>query len=107
MVKAGGTSRLMHLYGALILLVTVSAACGLDCYSCAGKSCVTKITCPAALDRCATVTAGDAVTKSCMSSALCSDAIKCCSMNLCNGATPTGSSVLLLLASSAIISLFL
>ncbi|XP_056275968.1 lymphocyte antigen 6G-like [Pseudoliparis swirei] len=98
---------MMHLYGALILFVTVSAACGLSCYNCIGKGCTDKITCPSGFDRCATVTVKDFVTKSCMISNLCVDLIKCCSTDLCNSAIPTGSSVLLLLASSAIITVFL
>ncbi|KAK9522971.1 hypothetical protein VZT92_019404 [Zoarces viviparus] len=97
----------MHFYGALILLVTVSAACGLECYSCEGKTCSEKLTCPVVLDRCATIDVNGVITKGCMTSASCVDPIKCCTKDLCNSATPTGSSILLLLASSAIITLFL
>ncbi|KAK9522968.1 hypothetical protein VZT92_019402 [Zoarces viviparus] len=98
---------MMHFYGALILLVTVSAACGLECYSCAGKTCSEKLTCPAVLDRCSTIDVNGAIVKSCSSSVECVDTMKCCNTDLCNSATPTGSSILLLLASSAIITLFL
>ncbi|XP_056273989.1 lymphocyte antigen 6D [Pseudoliparis swirei] len=97
----------MHLYGALILFVTVSAACGLSCYVCAGKTCTLKRTCPTGYDRCSTFTVKDVVTKTCMNSKTCVKPMKCCSTDLCNSAIPTGSSVLLLLASSAIITVFL
>ncbi|XP_034398568.1 lymphocyte antigen 6G-like [Cyclopterus lumpus] len=98
---------MMHLYGALILFVTLSAACGLSCYSCIGQTCNDQITCPAGFDRCSTLLVNDIMTKSCMNNKLCVDPIQCCTSNLCNSAMPTGSSVLLLLASSAIITLFL
>ncbi|XP_054466564.1 lymphocyte antigen 6C2-like [Anoplopoma fimbria] len=98
---------MMHFYGALILLVTVSAACGLRCYSCVGEHCTDTMTCPTNFDRCASVNVNGLFTKSCMSSIVCIDPIKCCSTDLCNSAIPTGPSVLLLLVSSAIISLFL
>ncbi|XP_074495486.1 lymphocyte antigen 6B-like isoform X3 [Sebastes fasciatus] len=100
----------MQFYGALILLMTLSAACALRCYSCTGATCTDKITCPInpliLLDRCATVEA-NGVNKTCMNSNLCHDPVKCCSTDLCNSAVPTGSSVLLLLVSSAIITVFL
>ncbi|KAK9522961.1 hypothetical protein VZT92_019396 [Zoarces viviparus] len=98
---------MMHFYGALILLVTVSAACGLECYSCEGKTCSEKLTCPVGIDRCSTIDVNGAIVKSCSSSVECVDTMKCCNTDLCNSATPTGSSILLLLASSAIITLFL
>lgn len=49
----------------------------------------------------------DMVTKGCQTSIACVGAVKCCEGNLCNSAKPTGSSVILLFASSAIITLFL
>nr|XP_040052145.1 lymphocyte antigen 6C2-like [Gasterosteus aculeatus aculeatus] len=115
----------MHFYGALILFVTVSAACGLTCYQCQGKGCTDTVTCPASsgLDRCTSIEVNGVVTKSCMKSADCVAAIPtpCCSTDLCNGATPAASSstdlftgatpaassILLLMASSAIVTLFL
>ncbi|XP_077943265.1 uncharacterized protein LOC120831081 isoform X1 [Gasterosteus aculeatus] len=99
----------MHFYGALILFVTVSAACGLTCYQCEGKGCTDTFTCPASsgLDRCSSIEVNGLVTKSCMNSALCVAPITCCSTDLCNGATPAASSILLLMASSAIVTLFL
>nr|XP_040025041.1 lymphocyte antigen 6G-like [Gasterosteus aculeatus aculeatus] len=99
----------MHFYGALILFVTVSAACGLTCYSCEGKGCTNTTTCPSGLDHCNIKEVNGVVTKSCMNSALCVAPIPtpCCSTDLCNGATPAASSILLLMASSAIVTLFL
>nr|XP_040025043.1 ly-6/neurotoxin-like protein 1 [Gasterosteus aculeatus aculeatus] len=97
----------MHFYGALILFVTVSAACGLTCYQCVGKGCTNKVACPSGLDRCSSIEENGVVTKSCTSSALCVALTTCCSTDLCNGATPAASSILLLMASSAIVTLFL
>ncbi|XP_037633072.1 lymphocyte antigen 6C2-like [Sebastes umbrosus] len=101
----------MQFYGALILLMTLSAACALKCYQCTGATCTEKVTCLtvtlAPLDRCASSEDDGVITKSCMSSNLCVGPIKCCSTDLCNSAVPTGSSVLLLLVSSAIITVFL
>ncbi|XP_037633076.1 lymphocyte antigen 6G-like [Sebastes umbrosus] len=101
----------MQFYGALILLMTLSAACALKCYSCKGETCTGNVTCPinsvSPLDRCASFEDDGVITKSCMNSNACVDHIKCCSTDLCNSAVPTGSSVLLLLVSSAIITVFL
>ncbi|XP_073322870.1 uncharacterized protein [Pagrus major] len=101
----------MKLYGVLVLLVTLSAAYGLQCYVCANvkpSACTQKLTCLAGTDRCASVAeSGGLVSKSCVSSAVCREGAKCCDKDLCNGAIPTGSSVLLLLVSSAITSVFL
>ncbi|KAM6944618.1 long neurotoxin LNTX-2 homolog [Lycodopsis pacificus] len=98
---------MMHFYGALILFVTVSAACGLKCYKCEGKTCTANLTCPDDKDHCFTKEVNDVITKGCARNVSCVEPVKCCSTDLCNSATPTGSSVLLLLASSAIITLFL
>ncbi|XP_040052153.2 uncharacterized protein LOC120831081 isoform X2 [Gasterosteus aculeatus] len=97
----------MHFYGALILFVTVSAACGLTCYQCVGKDCTNTTTCPSGLDYCSITGDDGVVTKSCMSIADCFAPKPCCSTDLCNGATPAASSILLLMASSAIVTLFL
>ncbi|TNN57307.1 hypothetical protein EYF80_032496 [Liparis tanakae] len=88
---------MMHLYGALILFVTVSA----------GKTCTQRSPCPSGYDRCATITGKDMVSKTCKNRESCTKAMKCCSTDLCNSAMPTGSSVLLLLAASGIITVFL
>ncbi|XP_038550371.1 lymphocyte antigen 6G-like [Micropterus salmoides] len=99
----------MQLYGALVLLVTLSAACGLRCYTCTSTSagsCTQTSTCPDILNRCFSLNVG-VVTKGCQNSVLCVGPIKCCEGDLCNSAMPTASSVLLLLVSSAITTLFL
>lgn len=49
----------------------------------------------------------DVVTKGCQTSIACGDAVDCCEGDLCNNAVPTGPSVILLLVSSAIITVFL
>ncbi|XP_049435269.1 lymphocyte antigen 6D-like [Epinephelus fuscoguttatus] len=118
---------MMQWFGALILFVTLSAAFGLRCHSCSGKSCTGPIDCPPNFDRCATAEVNGQVVKSCMTKSNCVNPIKCCEGDLCNGSPagptpkppgptskptgssniPTGSSVLLLLASSGIITLFL
>ncbi|XP_078107209.1 lymphocyte antigen 6C2-like [Sander vitreus] len=97
----------MQFYGALILFMTLSAACGLTCYQCQGKTCTDKVTCHPGLDRCSSIDLNGVITKSCMATIGCISPIKCCEGDLCNSAVPTGSSVLLLLVSSAIITLFL
>uniref|UniRef100_A0A4W6C3H1 UPAR/Ly6 domain-containing protein n=1 Tax=Lates calcarifer TaxID=8187 RepID=A0A4W6C3H1_LATCA len=47
------------------------------------------------------------ISKGCQTSVACVGAMDCCEGDLCNSAIPTGSSVILLLVSSAIITLFL
>ena len=47
------------------------------------------------------------ITKGCQISNLCVSPMSCCEGDLCNNAIPTGPSVILLLVSSAIITLFL
>uniref|UniRef100_A0AAQ4RP41 UPAR/Ly6 domain-containing protein n=1 Tax=Gasterosteus aculeatus aculeatus TaxID=481459 RepID=A0AAQ4RP41_GASAC len=91
------------------LLCLSCTACGLTCYSCEGKGCTNTTTCPSGLDHCNIKEVNGVVTKSCMNSALCVAPIPtpCCSTDLCNGATPAASSILLLMASSAIVTLFL
>ncbi|XP_070821101.1 CD59B glycoprotein-like [Chaetodon trifascialis] len=100
----------MQLYGVLVLMGILSAAYGLRCYTCTTTNyneCTSIVTCPPELDRCAHAEERGTIVKACFASAACRDPIKCCEGDLCNGAIPTGSSVLLLLVSSAIITLFL
>ncbi|CAI5649843.1 unnamed protein product [Oreochromis niloticus] len=100
----------MKLLGALILVLSLSAACGLQCYVCAlsdPHSCTDVYTCPAGTDRCVSTTISGTVTKSCIKSVLCISPMSCCEGNLCNSAIPTGPSAMLLLVSSAIITVFL
>ncbi|KAI3372705.1 hypothetical protein L3Q82_023168, partial [Scortum barcoo] len=86
-------------------------ALGLRCYSCENsqtRSCPDPVTCSASEDRCATVKLNNLYNKGCLSNALCGvQGADCCKGDLCNGAIPTGSSVLLLLVSSAIMTVFL
>ncbi|XP_076587222.1 lymphocyte antigen 6G-like [Chaetodon auriga] len=102
----------MQLCGALILFMTLSTACGLRCYTCTAaepKSCTDTKSCPVIFNRCFSlrVDGYNMVTKGCQTSLACGGAIACCEGNLCNGAIPTGPSVIILLVSSAIITLFL
>ncbi|KAF3695605.1 hypothetical protein EXN66_Car011281 [Channa argus] len=101
----------MHLYGVLmVLFMTLSTACGLDCFSCLASdstSCTQTATCSFPLDRCFTINVNGLLTKGCQTHYACLPGITCCEGNLCNSAIPTGPSVVLLLVSSAIITLFL
>ncbi|XP_049907036.1 lymphocyte antigen 6D-like [Epinephelus moara] len=97
----------MQWFGALILFVTLSAAFGLKCHICQGETCTNPQTCPPTADRCAITKVNNAVAKTCTISGGCAGATQCCETDLCNSAIPTGSSVLLLLVSSSIITLFL
>ncbi|XP_065805495.1 lymphocyte antigen 6G-like [Labrus bergylta] len=102
----------MKLYGALILFVTLSTACGLRCYTCIAadpRSCTDTKSCAVIFDRCFSLPIGtDVTTKDCINSLVCAAGVmSCCEGDLCNSAVPTGSSVLLLLVSSALITLFL
>ncbi|XP_039906475.1 ly-6/neurotoxin-like protein 1 isoform X1 [Simochromis diagramma] len=100
----------MKLLGALILVLILSTACGLKCYVCAlsdPHSCTNALTCPAGMDRCFSLTTSGTVTKSCIYSVSCVSPMSCCEGNLCNSAIPTGPSAMLLLVSSAIITIFL
>ncbi|XP_042339264.1 long neurotoxin homolog TA-bm16-like [Plectropomus leopardus] len=96
----------MKFFGVVILFMALSAACALKCHTCSGKSCKNSVDCPPGVDQCAIAEKDGNVAKTCMLSALCIDPIKCCSTDLCNSATPTASSILLLLVSSGIMTLF-
>ncbi|XP_006789968.1 lymphocyte antigen 6G-like [Neolamprologus brichardi] len=98
----------MQLYRALILCVTLSAVCGLRCYTCTAadpKSCIDSKSCAVIFNRCFSlrVDGYNLVTKGCQTSAFCGGAMACCEGDLCNSTIPTGSSALLLLVSSAIL----
>uniref|UniRef100_A0A3Q3X4W0 UPAR/Ly6 domain-containing protein n=1 Tax=Mola mola TaxID=94237 RepID=A0A3Q3X4W0_MOLML len=84
---------------------------GLRCYSCTYsselKSCNNIVNCGFLFNWCATMKISGVTTKSCQIKALCVGPMKCCKGDLCNSAVPTGSSLLLLLVSSAFTSLFL
>ncbi|XP_047448484.1 lymphocyte antigen 6G-like [Mugil cephalus] len=100
----------MKFYGALILFLTVSTAWGLRCYTCAGtssSSCTDVLTCPDGFDKCVSVETRGVFTKSCGRTTDCTGPAKCCDTYLCNSAIPTGPSVIMLLVSSAIITIFL
>ncbi|KAM7391367.1 hypothetical protein PAMP_022063 [Pampus punctatissimus] len=100
----------MQFYGALILFLTLATACGLKCYNCGPndpKSCQTVVSCPAELDRCSSVEMNGMMLRSCILKAACVDPISCCDKDLCNNAIPTGPSIILMLVSSAIITIFL
>lgn len=115
---AGLSNNLLHIlfnmksYGALILFMILSTACGLRCYTCTvadPKSCTDTKSCPVLFNRCFSLRVDglDAVTKGCQNNIACIGAMSCCEGNLCNSAVPTGPGVLLLLVSSAIVTLLL
>ncbi|XP_037831812.1 lymphocyte antigen 6G-like isoform X1 [Kryptolebias marmoratus] len=102
----------MKIYGALILLMTLSAACGLTCYICNGvqpKSCVNVMSCPKDADRCFSLKDNDSslVSKGCKHHSLCISPVSCCEGDLCNSGVPTGPSAFLLLLSSALFTIFI
>ncbi|XP_049908048.1 CD59 glycoprotein-like [Epinephelus moara] len=74
----------MQWFGALILFMTLSAAFGLRCHVCIGKSCTRPTDCPPNFDRCATAEVNGEVVKSCMLKNNCVGPIKCCEGDLCN-----------------------
>ncbi|XP_047431553.1 weak toxin DE-1-like [Mugil cephalus] len=99
----------MKLYGALILILMVSSVCGLQCFSCeksTPESCTKNTTCDAGLDQCWSSKTDGQVTKGC-TKGKCEPPMVCCKTDLCNSATPAGSSVLFLLVSSSIVTVFL
>uniref|UniRef100_A0A3Q3MEF2 UPAR/Ly6 domain-containing protein n=1 Tax=Labrus bergylta TaxID=56723 RepID=A0A3Q3MEF2_9LABR len=72
------------------------------------RSCTDTKSCAVIFDRCFSLPIGtDVITKGCQNSLVCVGSMSCCEGDLCNSAVPTGSSVLLLLVSSALITLFL
>ncbi|MED6246471.1 hypothetical protein ATANTOWER_018410 [Ataeniobius toweri] len=101
---------MMQLYGALVLFLTFSTACGLRCYSCTAadpESCTDTKACSVLFNQCYSVKLGvNVVDKGCLASPACIAPITCCEGDLCNGAVPTGPSVVLLLLSSGLITLF-
>uniref|UniRef100_A0AAZ1XXG0 UPAR/Ly6 domain-containing protein n=1 Tax=Oreochromis aureus TaxID=47969 RepID=A0AAZ1XXG0_OREAU len=100
----------MKLLGALILVLSLSTACGLQCYICGlsdPHSCTDVLSCPTGMDKCFSLTVSGTVSKGCINSALCVSPMSCCEGNLCNSAIPSGPSAMLLLVSSAIITVFL
>ncbi|CAB1435987.1 unnamed protein product [Pleuronectes platessa] len=101
----------MQLFGALVLFTALSTACGLRCYTCTtilSNPCTKTESCPVGMDRCASGDiAGFLFGKGCVKGDMCDGRIECCEGDLCNSATLTGPSVILLLVSSAIITLFL
>uniref|UniRef100_A0A8C4IH79 UPAR/Ly6 domain-containing protein n=2 Tax=Dicentrarchus labrax TaxID=13489 RepID=A0A8C4IH79_DICLA len=97
----------MQFYGVLVMMVTLSTACGLKCYICSSESECKEQTCPSGFDSCSTTMVNGVTVKSCGLLSSCPSPMKCCKGDLCNSAIPTGSSVFLLMVSSAIITLFL
>ncbi|KAF3695606.1 hypothetical protein EXN66_Car011282 [Channa argus] len=103
---------MMQLFGAVILFMTLSTACGLRCYTCTAtepRSCTDTKSCLVVFNRCFSlrVEGLNIVTKGCQTSALCGGAMACCEGDLCNSAITNGPSVVFLLISSVIIPLFL
>ncbi|MED6250250.1 hypothetical protein ATANTOWER_027738 [Ataeniobius toweri] len=102
---------MMQLYGALVLFLTFSAACGLRCYKCSAadpKSCTDTEACSVLFNQCYSLKlAVNVVNKGCLASLLCIPPMTCCEGDLCNGAIPTSPGVIVLLLSSALITLFI
>uniref|UniRef100_A0A8C2WZP9 UPAR/Ly6 domain-containing protein n=1 Tax=Cyclopterus lumpus TaxID=8103 RepID=A0A8C2WZP9_CYCLU len=87
----------------LMCSVSLCPACGLRCYTCTAtdpRSCTDTKSCSVIFNRCFSLR----VDGKCL---VCAGAMDCCEGNLCNSATPTGPSVILLLVSSAMITLSL
>ncbi|XP_055017906.1 uncharacterized protein LOC110155955 [Boleophthalmus pectinirostris] len=103
----------MTICRALILVLNISIACGLRCYTCTAaepRSCTDTKSCPVIFNRCFSLSVHgyDAVTKGCQTSIACVGPMKCCEGDLCNGARQfTGPSFLLLFLSSTAILFFI
>uniref|UniRef100_A0A3B4TEK2 UPAR/Ly6 domain-containing protein n=1 Tax=Seriola dumerili TaxID=41447 RepID=A0A3B4TEK2_SERDU len=85
-------------------------ACGLTCFTCVTTnrlSCTGLTVCSSSSDSCFSIEVAGLITKGCKKRFLCLIPNSCCEGDLCNSAIPTGPSVVLLLVSSAIITLFL
>ncbi|KAM7017716.1 uncharacterized protein LKV04_013300 [Tautogolabrus adspersus] len=86
---------MMQLYGALVLFVTLSIACGLKCHICQpGNPVCPAVDCPPGTDRCFTNNLLGVVTKGCIFKDGCITPITCCEGDECNSATPSGSGIL-------------
>ncbi|CAL1614983.1 unnamed protein product [Knipowitschia caucasica] len=102
----------MKLFVGLILLLNISIASALRCYTCTltdPGSCTDTKSCPVIFNRCFSLRAEgyDVVTKGCQTSIACVGSIACCEGDLCNGALHvTGPGLVLLLLSSTAITFF-
>ncbi|KAM9857797.1 prostate stem cell antigen-like [Aulostomus maculatus] len=101
----------MQLRGALVLFATLSTACALKCYSCSvseSKPCTKIESCSVLFNHCYSlkVFGVGLVSKGCQNSVACVKPFSCCEGDLCNNALATGPSIVLLLLSSALITLF-
>ncbi|KAJ0001601.1 hypothetical protein NQD34_001397 [Periophthalmus magnuspinnatus] len=95
---------------AFLLLVGLSAAYSLKCYVCVGdKDCTKTLDCGSVpmADRCFSGDKEGVYARGCIPNALCKSPLSCCEGDLCNGSAPTAPTVVLLLLSSAVFSLFL
>ncbi|XP_029366794.1 prostate stem cell antigen-like isoform X4 [Echeneis naucrates] len=100
----------MRLYGALILFMLLSTACGLKCYTCVSthiESCTRAINCVEPLNRCFSMNVTGVITKGCRKAINCLSNMRCCEEDMCNSATASGPTAVLLLAASAISTIFL
>uniref|UniRef100_A0A3Q3ENI1 UPAR/Ly6 domain-containing protein n=1 Tax=Kryptolebias marmoratus TaxID=37003 RepID=A0A3Q3ENI1_KRYMA len=70
------------------------------------EKCTAIISCSAHYNRCFSLKSSGVTLKGCINSADCFDSISCCKKDLCNSGVPTGPSVLLLLLSSAVLTIF-
>ncbi|XP_071339362.1 protein psiI-like [Trachinotus anak] len=83
----------MQLYGVLMIVVmTLSTACGLTCYSCVTtepEHCTNTSICSGFLSRCFTLKKNGFIITGCHDSGLCSSPLDCCREDLCNSVIPT------------------